>query len=162
MVKWAHETWRFLHRQSFYIDLHESGNVEAQQAFLIVLHALVPQLPCTDCRPHFSAFVKAEPPPPPGKYEPEEYRFAKYIWHFHNRVNARLGKEQPPFSAVVDFYVNNNQDALCATQKEDALAPEPCAQPQVPKIALPLVIGVPILLLIVIIVCAVLQAKWHS
>lgn len=161
MVTWAHETWRLLHRQSFYIDLHESGNPEAQRAFLIILHALVPQLPCTDCRVHFAAFLKAEPPPKPGKYEPEEYRFAKYIWMFHNRVNARLGKDQVPFPAVVDFYVNNNQDALCAAQKEDALAPEPCAQPKVPKLALPLVIGVPIVLLIVIIVCAALQARWH-
>jgi hypothetical protein len=115
MADWAHATWNFLHTQSFYLDLHEHHGLDAQQAFVDLLLALPGQLPCSECRPHLNAFFRADPPPEPSAYEPEDYVFAKYLWRLHNSVNRRLGKPEPTFAAVVDYYVNERQDVVCTT-----------------------------------------------
>lgn len=148
-----------MHRQSFYIDLHESHDLRAQEAFITSLRALVPQLPCPKCRPHLAGFLEAEPCPKPRAYEPEDYRFARYIWTLHNSVNARLHKPKVNFDTVVDYYVNNNQDALCAAQIGE---PPVCETPKVPAVAVPVVVGVALLLLVLICICAALQAQWHN
>jgi hypothetical protein len=156
---WFHVMWEDMHRQSFFIDLHEGLNLDAQAAFGQWLLAMQPMLPCPDCRPHLKAFYDLTPPPVPMSSAPEDYRYARYVWGLHNGVNRRLEKPEISFEAVVDYYVNGKQDAMCAA---GLAKPAPvCETPPVPKIAVPIVIGTALLLLLVIIICAVLQAHWH-
>ena len=182
MTEWAHDTWKFLHTQSFFIDLHEHHGLAAQQAFVNVLLALPSQLPCNECRPHLAAFFRSDPPPKPVAYEPEDYVYAKYIWSLHNSVNRRLGKPEPTFAAVVDHYVNGRQDIACSANVDTLGASGASAQHQasaqhpasastqesnpvvcgISAYVVPVVVCVAILILAVIVLCAVLDVRRNS
>ena len=128
MTEWARITWNFMHTQSFYIDLYEHHGLASQRAFVNFLLSLPSQLPCIECRAHLAAFFRSDPPPNPVAYEPEDYVYAKYIWHLHNSVNRRLQKPEPTFAAVVDHYVNGRQDVACSTSVNTSVgAPAPAS-----------------------------------
>lgn len=150
--------WNDLHVISFYIDVYECNNPEAQQAFHDHVRALQYFLPCDSCRPHFSAFLKVNPFPQPGIYAEDAFPNARWVCALHNNVNGRQGKRLVPFEESKRFYADSGPPPECPTQGlalEDAAASSP---PALPPSNVPLLIGGAIgimLLILIAVVCAV-------
>lgn len=60
---------------------------ENPAAFADFLHALAQNVPCEECKEHFSKYLESNPPV--FSSMPEA---AQYVFTFHNSVNARMGK----------------------------------------------------------------------
>ena len=111
--RWAHVTWAFLHEMSFYIDMHENENPEAQAAFQSTITALVSFLPCMWCRTHLSAHLEANPLPAPSSYAADAFPNARWVVDLHNAVNTRQHKGVVPFEDVRAHYVDGAAQPTC-------------------------------------------------
>ena len=114
-LEWAHETWKFIHRFSFYVDMHEFASADAQAAFHDILRNLPRVLPCDDCRGHMAAYLAQHPLPLPQCAASCEFANARYCVDLHNSVNIRQGKPTVPFEVVHAQYTGEAAPPACPT-----------------------------------------------
>lgn len=115
-MRWAHDTWNFLHGMSFYIDQFENEDKEAQQAFQSMVTGLQYYLPCTWCRKHLAKHLAETPMPTPGTYAPDAFLNARWCVDLHNAVNKRQHKTAIPFEQVKAHYVDGAPEPSCPPQ----------------------------------------------
>lgn len=79
--RWGPAAWTFLHTSA--------AAIEDPDAFSRLLRTLPATLPCPECRQHSAAHLAANPPELAVK---DAESASRYVFAFHNAVNARLNK----------------------------------------------------------------------
>jgi hypothetical protein len=104
--------WYEKHTKSY--DAKTPGQIDF---FITDLKKTIDEFKCLECRGHAQKYLKTNPI--------ERYRnevdqngqpigMFKYMWEFHNFVNARLGKKFIPFDVAYNFY--GNKDMVCTKE----------------------------------------------
>ena len=157
-MEWAHITWRFIHKNSFDVDMLEYESADAQAAFHAVLRRLPRILPCDQCRVHMAAFLAANPLPSPQCYSSCEFPNARYCVDLHNAVNTMQGKPVVPFDQVHAWYVGSAAPPACPISAGASAANGPSDGNGAPAQSILVAIAVGVALLVL--VMAVLQVVW--
>ena len=101
--RWAPACWRILNVMAF------SPNASVER-FAKFVGAVIPILPCHQCREHFQSYVATTPPPHTTSEATQ-----RWLVEFHNIVSDRAGSPKMSFDAV-------REDTLAALDG-DALGP---------------------------------------
>lgn len=123
MDKWAGDLWRAGHAITFAYPVAPSAAERAAAAAWF--NALVPLLPCEDCRGHFAAALAAAPVEPATV---SRDALSRWFVDMHNRVNARLGKGAVPYETVAAQYT----DSECAAGTTCGASVPPSPTPPLP------------------------------
>ena len=70
----------------------------------LLLKALIPIIPCEECRAHAGDYVKSTPFELPSSYPAWNFYIRTYFYTFHEAVNTRLGKPNFDFSSLTETY----------------------------------------------------------
>ena len=95
-ARWGKHVWKSLHYIAHAFP--EQPSEQQKQAALQVMQSLAHLLPCAKCREHYAAYLAEAPP----NVESRE-AFARYLNQLHNKVNARLDKEQVSYDPAVAY-----------------------------------------------------------
>lgn len=102
---WGPAGWRFLHACSF--GYPEFPTDEDRGAAYQLVIALKRMLPCSECRQHAAAFIDDGERGIASKDSPHlrsRRALARWVYAFHESVNARLGYPSYAFSALEADY----------------------------------------------------------
>jgi hypothetical protein len=87
---WGPALWRYLHVLAATAD---------EPSLREQLEVLTRSLPCEECREHFVKYMHLNPPTLETPLEA-----SRWMWAFHNSVNARLRKPQYPAERLRQDY----------------------------------------------------------
>ena len=85
--KWGPPGWNWAHKLA--INYPENPSFEDVERATRKLWTFLIGLPCVECRDHSVDYYKRNPPDLSSSQG-----FQRWMWAFHNAVNARLGKRQ--------------------------------------------------------------------
>lgn len=109
---WGPSGWTFLH--SVAEGYPETPDDEHKQAAIQMFTGLRKLLPCSSCCDHCCQQLEDHPV---HEHVNSRDDLAKYVFDFHNRVNARLGKPQHSWDDYVSHYRSNeSQCGMKATE----------------------------------------------
>lgn len=84
--EWGPIGWEFLHQVA--IGYPNDPSNEERQWALVFLNSVSHILPCVECQHHFQQLLREFPPDVRNSCT-----FQTWLFHAHNKVNQRLGKE---------------------------------------------------------------------
>jgi len=90
---WGPAAWTFLHAAA--------ASADDPAAFAQLVALLPHTLPCQECRQHCGAFLERRPPAAEVR---DAATASRYLYDFHNDVNARLGRATAPARLVEARY----------------------------------------------------------
>ena len=87
--------------------------------FIINLWSILDKIPCGECRNHALKYINANPPEE-LKHDQDANEILigmfRWVWIFHNTVNARLGKPIVDWDTARSLYSN---ETMCNTSCDD-------------------------------------------
>ena len=145
---WGPSAWRFLHAVTFaYPETPSAEHKEAARALFTNLKLL---LPCEDCCAHYSkALANANL----EDALESKTKLTRWLFDFHNQVNARLGK--PEFSwehLVVEFQGEGTECMIEKSCGEEETQPKPHEQCASKLSSLPTIVAFLGLLFVIILI----------
>jgi uncharacterized protein YbaR (Trm112 family) len=90
MVHWGTNCWRFFHAYAHHIS--NERFLKIKSTFIDIFTKTMSCLPCPLCKNHALAYLRRRP----LSRIRNKQELRKYLWEFHNSVNARNSK--PTFS----------------------------------------------------------------
>jgi hypothetical protein len=126
---WGPSAWKFLHAITFAYP--EDPSDEHKEAALDLFKSLRLLLPCGDCCNHYCReFEKNGVQASLGSRK----ELAKWLFNFHNLVNARLGKAEFEWDRVVAEFGQEDGDCTLQSYCGDTLVTESVEKTQVQPI----------------------------
>ena len=114
---WGPSAWRFLHAVTFsYPDVPSEEHKEAAIALFRSLRLL---LPCGDCCSHYCKEFTSESISLAAE---SKQSLTKWLFEFHNRVNARLGKAEYSWDVLVNEFPSEDTCITDSPCGEDVVA----------------------------------------
>jgi hypothetical protein len=92
---WGPHLWAVLHRIGFHAGkAPEKLARDERREFEWLINHLETVVPCAECRAHIEEYRRAR-----KGFSPASASASRWIWEFHEAVNARLGKSGVDFSS---------------------------------------------------------------
>jgi len=105
--QWGPVLWKILHALAEKYGTLVSPLFEAEEAvsWLHIINSTGTILPCKDCRDHYDAWLKNNPPQFKNKTSSEKRTWVRnYFWSLHTDINLRNGKENVDFDYLSTLY----------------------------------------------------------
>ena len=109
---WGPHLWAVLHRIGFHAGkAPEKLAKDERREFEWLINHLETVVPCAECRAHIEEYRRGRRPTASvsslSSAMAEEGEGARWIWEFHEAVNARLGKTGVDFSSDLGSYASS-------------------------------------------------------
>jgi hypothetical protein len=109
--EWGPLVWLILHTlaEKAGKQTNEIIKGDEMRAWPLFLKALIPIIPCEECRAHAGDYIKQIPFELPNSYPAWNFYIRTYFYTFHEAVNTRLEKPSFPFSSLADTYKSTGE-----------------------------------------------------